>query len=500
MQPDLETVSLGHWLELPGYPFNQWKVKQEQNQISNVNTASVKRKRALLGEVAQYYNDYTAKMGLEKNFLNGVDVVCAMDIRRTKVNKPPLLESRCSSGSRLSSLSSSPGLCSPSHTAMPTADLLRSLREDVGNQHLADTDYEEQLAADDSTIFRVDSEQSVGEVNHIQQQCDEHAKTPPGDIVRGTEICDGRQDSEPVTFQIQPFTSDSEPQQIECFSDTNCCCVSDPDDSGVFCHEAKKFKPDYKWCIRGRQKSSTDCGQEKRVKILAKKLVLACGVGQHRKLGVPGEDLPFIYHQYTDLVPSLSESNHHDPILVVGAGLSAADAVLLALKRGIRVYHAFYQDATNPNLIYHKMPPSMYKEYRHIFALMQGKTTDENYTPLPKHKVVEFKQDGTCQLRNIDSKREIDFRVSSCYVLIGSEADLGFLPQRLTTALGMKADAPIHPKINPIDIHPYSFQSDSIPSLYAVGPLVGDNFVRFVLGGALGIAHHIVNNCRSKDV
>ena len=518
MQPDLETVSLGHWLELPGYPFNQWKMEQEldQNQTSDVKYAAiqgtnVKRKRALLGEVAQYYEDYVAKMELKKNFLNGVEVVGVMDIRRSKVNnKPPVLESRCSSSSRLSSLSSSPGLYSPSHTStndVPSTELLRSLQEDVGYQRLADGDYEEQLlAAAGDNIFRVDSGTSVEEVDHnTSQQSDEDAKTP-GDIspVRGTEVCGGNRESDSVPFQIRPFTTDSEHLQIECFPETNCCCLSDPDDSGVFCLEAKKFKPEYRWCIRGRRKSSQDVdgGHDggKYVKILAKKLVLACGVGRHRKLGVPGEDLPFVHHQYSDLVPAVDQSSLCDPILVVGAGLSAADVVLLALTRGVQVIHAFYQDASDPSLIYHKMPPSTYQEYRHVFALMQGKTTNDNYTPLPKHKVMEFKQDGTCQLKNTDSEHEVELKISSCHVLIGSEADLCFLPQRLTSTLGVKADTPIHPKLNPIDIHPYSFQSESVPSLYAVGPLVGDNFVRFVLGGALGIAHHIVNNNRSKDV
>ena len=543
MQPDLETVSLGHWLELPGYTFNQWKMEQNQNCASNdVENAAVKegggssvrRKRALLGEVAQYYEDYVAEMGLGGNFLNGVEVVGAVDIRRSKVNgQPPssssvsILESRCSSGSRLSSLSSSPSLYSPSHMTsdVPSTctELLRSLREDVGYQRLADGEYEERLllAAAHSggdNIFRVDSETSVAEeevvdhihvhdITHVSQQSDEDAKTP-GDMspVRGTEVCSDSQESGSVAFQIQPFTADShEPQLIECFPETNCCCLSDPDDSGVFCHEAKKLKPEYKWCIQGRQKSShgdvdgsLDGG--KCVKILAKKLVLACGVSQHRKLGVPGEDLPFVHHQYSDLTPAIDESSLRDPILVVGAGLSAADAVLLALERGVRVIHAFYQDASDPKLIYHKMPPSVYQEYRHVFALMQGKTTDENYTPLPKHRVVEFKRDGTCRLKSTDDDSETEQKISSCYVLIGSEAELKFLPQRLTSTLGVRADAPIHPKLNPVDIHPYSFQSESVPSLYAVGPLVGDNFVRFVLGGALGIAHHIVNNSRSKDV
>ena len=35
--------------------------------------------------------------------------------------------------------------------------------------------------------------------------------------------------------------------------------------------------------------------------------------------------------------------------------------------------------------------------------------------------------------------------------------------------------------------------------LYAMGPLVGDNFVRFLQGGALGITSHILRKRKNLD-
>ena len=499
MNPDLETVSLGHWLELPDYPFNQWRIDQEKNHQSNGAVLEAKtRKRALLGEVAQYYEDYVTKMGLEDNFLNDVKVVCATDVRRTKVNKP-ILESQTSSTS--SSLSSSPCLDSPSLAMSPApADIVRSLQEDLNDQ--PESEDGDHLLASADDVFPPDSEPLVGDF-HVNVDLDSkpvESTAPDNDAVaptRGAEV-GGNFREDDLAFPSPFQTLVPETPLIECFPETSCCCVSDPDDGGVYCRETRKIKPEYKWCIRGRRNQGEGEMQDLDVKILAKKVVLACGVEKPRKLNVPGENYPFIHHEYNDIGPMNDKLIRHNPILVVGAGLSAADAVLLALRRGIPVLHAFYQGANDPRLIFHKMPPDTYKEYRHVFALMQGKATNENYTPLAKHRVVEFDQGGVCRLRN-SSGNVIELVVSSCYVLIGSEAYLGFLPHRLSSKLGIKSDVPIHPKTNPVDIDPFSFQCDSVPSLYAVGPLVGDNFVRFVLGGALGIARHLTGN-RSKDV
>ena len=505
MDPSLDTVSLGNWLELPGYSFNQWKIDREEKDCVNsadMTNKSLKQKRARLGEVAQYYEDYVSKMELEKKFLNGVKVVCAADIRRpTKQNHSSIhLESRsCSTTS--SSLSSSPGLDSPSHTmaitGTGTADVFCSLQsqENVTSAH----DSDDIVASDD--VFQVDHEALVGEQNGEQQSArpqqllDIHVHVA---LTRGSEVRESSHQSDsPVMHPLQPFSTET--HLTQCFPESTCCCITDPDDCGVYCREAIKLKPDYRWCIRGRSKDGTLV-----VKILAKKLVLACGVDQSRKLDVPGENYPFIHHHYSDLGPAINDyraSSSSNPILVVGAGLSAADAVLLALERGIRVIHAFYQDCSDPRLIFHKMPPELYKEYRQVFSLMQGKAKNDNYMPLPKHRVMEFKEGGVCRLKSDIEEKEKDEKVSSCFVLIGSDADLGFMPHRLTSMLGEHTDRPVHPKTNPISIDPFSFQSDSVPSLYAMGPLVGDNFVRFVLGGALGIAQHVVlSTAMTKDV
>ena len=54
--------------------------------------------------------------------------------------------------------------------------------------------------------------------------------------------------------------------------------------------------------------------------------------------------------------------------------------------------------------------------------------------------------------------------------------------------LGEDPTKPIDGKSNPIAVDKFSNQIlRTPPGLYAMGPLVGDNFVRFIPGGALAI-------------
>lgn len=75
----------------------------------------------------------------------------------------------------------------------------------------------------------------------------------------------------------------------------------------------------------------------------------------------------------------------------------------------------------------------------------------------------------------------------------GYKPDLSYLGSN-GVRLGKVADRPIDNKSNPIEIDDITYEVIKAPTkgLYALGPLVGDNFVRFVLGGAFGILAHIL--------
>lgn len=85
-------------------------------------------------------------------------------------------------------------------------------------------------------------------------------------------------------------------------------------------------------------------------------------------------------------------------------------------------------------------------------------------------------------------------------VILGYKPDLSFLKDN-GVGLGCHEDKPIDGKSNPIKVDNYTYEvvNASTKGLYAIGPLVGDNFVRFLLGGAFVILLNILNTMQRSD-
>lgn len=104
--------------------------------------------------------------------------------------------------------------------------------------------------------------------------------------------------------------------------------------------------------------------------MLAHNVVLATGTHDiPARLGVEGESLPFVCHSFWELEAAISRgelNQSSDPVLVVGAGLTAADAVLAAHHLNTPVYHAFRRSVTDPGLIFNQLPKLLYPEYHKV--------------------------------------------------------------------------------------------------------------------------------------
>ncbi|KAL4235009.1 Oxidative stress-induced growth inhibitor 2 [Mactra antiquata] len=261
-------------------------------------------------------------------------------------------------------------------------------------------------------------------------------------------------------------------------------------------------KHPYHWEVRGYrmvkccQGDSQDEIREEFC-ISAPTVVIATGTFDvPNKLGLSGENLPYVSHSLHELETVINNeplSTNADPVLVVGAGLSAADAVLMAIENQIPVVHVFRRGANDSSIILKKLPQNMYPEYHKVHSLMKGTEQSPFYKPMSMHEVVELKDDKKVLLkpRRTKSSEITSLDISHAAILIGSRPDLSFLSQEGRN-IGVVQKYPIESKHNPIDINPYSYQSVHEPGLFAMGPLVGDNFVRFGLGGALGITHHLM--------
>jgi len=234
--------------------------------------------------------------------------------------------------------------------------------------------------------------------------------------------------------------------------------------------------------------------------ISALSVVIATGTFDiSNKLGVSGECLPFVSHSLHEFESVINNKQLHssaEPMLVVGAGLSAADAILMALQSKVPVIHAFRSGPNDSNLILRKLPQNVYPEYYRVHSLMKGTIQKPLYKPLPRQDVVEIKEDKKVLLKPHKHNCDIiSLEVSHMAVLIGSRPDLSFLPHN-GREIGVNKKYPIESKHNPIDVDPYSYQCVQELGLFAMGPLVGDNFVRFGQGGAFGIVNYLLS--RSK--
>ncbi|XP_030248920.1 oxidative stress-induced growth inhibitor 2 [Sparus aurata] len=295
------------------------------------------------------------------------------------------------------------------------------------------------------------------------------------------------------------------------------------------------------WEVRGYQQVQNDTHVP--FSLFAENVVLATGASDSPvRLGVEGEDLPFVFHSISDLGVAVSRRKldmNSDPVLIVGAGLCAADAVLCVCNSNIRVLHVFRKNVDDSDLIFKQLPKTLYPEYHKVYNMMCSQTHTNvapssasnrpqpvsiassvcakmcpkpqlsagnvasnasvslfpDYTSFPEHCVVSLQSDMKCLLQGNNSLKA--FKISMALVLIGTNPNLFFLKGQ-GQYLGQDPTKPVSCKQNPIDIHPYTFECTKEPGLFAMGPLVGDNFVRFLKGGALGIASCLLKRLKKK--
>lgn len=212
-------------------------------------------------------------------------------------------------------------------------------------------------------------------------------------------------------------------------------------------------------------------------------VALACGsLNRPRLLHVQGEDRPFVHHKLPQLSSFCDHKPTDPPVLVVGCGLVALDSVLSLMQNGVSVVHAFRRDARDPAIILNQLSPA-YADYLVLKPLMQGQELHALYTPLPQHAVAEIHVNKTVTLQS--TQHQVTLSVSSVVVQIGSLPDLRFM-ERMGN-LYEESTKEFHLRTNPMDVDLLTMESTKYKGLYAMGPLVGDNFVRFLLGGALAI-------------
>ncbi|CAG4983164.1 unnamed protein product [Parnassius apollo] len=181
------------------------------------------------------------------------------------------------------------------------------------------------------------------------------------------------------------------------------------------------------FCVSGYDERSGRC-----VRFVCSRVVLACG-GSDQPARPPAALAPYALQDLAELHRLPTELS--GPALVVGSGLSAADAV--RRLRGVRVLHLHRA----PPAALAALPAAAYPDYHQIYKMMcDGPSGNHhNYTPYPDHVVVEvtplenqeITDNKLClkrvKLLNLVTNETTEVTVSLIVVLIGSRPDLFFL-------------------------------------------------------------------------
>lgn len=121
--------------------------------------------------------------------------------------------------------------------------------------------------------------------------------------------------------------------------------------------------------------------------------------------------------------------------------------------------------------------------------MKDGGSTYSLYRAMPEYTLTDFDETRRSVTLTSPTGEEIKTSVSFTAVLIGSRPNMSFLPPDLS--LGVLKNLPVDCKTNPVDIDRLTHRIRGVENLFAVGPLAGDHFVRFIPGGALAVVAEI---------
>lgn len=499
----LLTVSLGAWMELPNLTMAEWK---ESSQFKQINSDLLSR-RTSVASVSKYYTSYVDIMGLAENFRNSTVVTAVKEVKLDDICNAPLK------------------ICQKSEI-VPVNHV--EISEEVFNFDVDDL-VPDDLSSQCSSLTQKRSMSSasvdsLGQQNSLMCQ---NASTSPAQISPAYRMRIRNPSYERSVSSPEVFDCNILPNWDPILNPALFSCSYKKQSGLEHASSAREFSQSLSDSYRLRNKPNIEsvCPQKslfevtgyevmadadgknhmKQFKYLTKNVVLATGqTDLPNKLGVPGEDLPFVLHNLQELEKMVETgrlTTNSDPVMIIGAGLSAADAIISTQNHGFPIVHVFRKSVSDPALIFNKLPSALYPEYHAVHRMMASGT--HHQTKLLRGHQVEreypgYQAFGETDILEINKGRQvlirgpetnISLQVSFIVVLIGASPNLSFLTDT-ETAIGRVPGAAID-RENPIDIDVYTHESTNVPGLYAMGPLTGDNFVRFIQGGALAITAHV---------
>lgn len=209
--------------------------------------------------------------------------------------------------------------------------------------------------------------------------------------------------------------------------------------------------------------------------IRCRNVVLACGKNKQRRLEFVNDSTSIVYdlNSLKNCISNTKSKNH--PVIIVGDGISAADAVICALERNCQVLHLIRRnDGQLKNVMLSRLSPLVYPEYSRVYQLMTGQRIEENYKRLTETTIR-----GVCgNLIELNTPSGVIKEQFSC----------------LSICIGRQTELPLLKGIadNLEQFSSTTYCSTNDPSLFAIGAMTGDHFVRYLVGGSLCTAQTLI--------
>jgi hypothetical protein len=179
------------------------------------------------------------------------------------------------------------------------------------------------------------------------------------------------------------------------------------------------------------------------------------------------------------------DSKKHDknvddkrPVVVIGDGISAADAIIQCLKSKHSVIHVMRRsDAQLRTTMLSKLSSTIYPEYAQAYKLMTGREKNPLYERITQATARE---------------------VRDCVVLLNTPNGIFEQPYQLIVAcLGRRAElSMLSEEVEFLA----DYRSSNDKKMFAIGSLAGDHFIRYLIGGALQVASKLLTENKQEKM
>ncbi|XP_065086342.1 oxidative stress-induced growth inhibitor 1-like [Ochlerotatus camptorhynchus] len=416
MDPNLRTLSLAAWMSLPGLSFSEW----EKKHPPTIDPAELSINGSPL---SNNHHPYLPPVGTEE----GVKILKSNNHHGASINRNRKILIGSSSISANPTFNDSCDKCSELNREQQKVPLLcNRCRINSSNNNNSATQNQNNLRQQNSIAY----EERNGKVNI-------KLYPPRRNLSLKRQLSKEVETRALISRVAQYYESYVDEMNLSKYfmNDTIVTTVLPLDFSAVSTPVPERLR-NGRWIISGFDRITN-----KQFTVVCRNLVMANGASDlANRLGVKGEglEMPWVKYELPQLEHALEKIDDEarsrlKPVLIVGAGLSAADAVTICRSSGIPVIHVYRNRTAGLDKM---LPGNVYPEYHEVHKMMKDSNRKYDlYTPLPEHTIADLTQSMsngksdsyrvTVQHLKTGERRELE--VSFCAILIGSRPDLRFI-------------------------------------------------------------------------